>query len=121
MSSLTALQRLSIGMTSWHLAAGELCGIQQLPQLTSLQLSCDCLDRPGFHTQVTTSISNWTCLTTLILEECEVQPEALRGLTQLQVLTLDFCRTAAAPDQLLHAVAQLQQLVQLQFMTNSNS
>jgi Leucine-rich repeat (LRR) protein len=118
MGSLTALQRMLIGMTAWHLAASDICGIQQLPELTSLQVSCHRLD---FHTGVTASISNWTCLTALILHKCAVAPEALQGLTQLQVLTLEFCRTAAAPEELLHAVAQLQQLVELQVSTNKDS
>jgi hypothetical protein len=114
LSSLTALQQLSVHCCG-NLDADHLWGLQQLSQLTGLQL-----DARGLFFN-TTSTQSWACLTalqSLALRCCSVQPEALAGLTQMRSL-LEHVQHLAAPEQLMNAVSQLSLLTQLTFQPGS--
>jgi hypothetical protein len=114
LSSLTALQQLSV--KSFYMKPGDLSGIKQLPQLTSLKIT-DLLCT--FESSDTHSWASMTALQSLTLRHCRVDLRALRGLTQLQALSLvgikgDF---RAKIGRIISAVTQFPQLTELYFST----
>jgi hypothetical protein len=117
LSSLTALQQLAVHFDTVGQAIdglSGLSGVQQLSQLTGLKLA-------GSHFEFGTSNTlNWlrlTALKSLTLRECQVQPEALSKLTQLQALGLELVKARPVGDEShqrpLSAVAQLSMLTSL--------
>jgi hypothetical protein len=99
LGSLTALQKLVLDFCDFDDAygapenrqAGDLAGIQQLSQLTSLQLSSFSLDLSNDST-----LQRWahlSALERLDLDVSFVKPEALAALTQLRLLSVHaLCR-----------------------------
>jgi hypothetical protein len=85
LSSLTALQQLSVSASNSSLTAEHLSGMQYLEQLPSLQLQSDSM---SFDQRSTSSWTHLTALERLALEQCSVEPKALAHLPQLRSLSL---------------------------------
>jgi hypothetical protein len=113
LSCLTELQQLSVQIRTWNEAVSlsGLSGIQHLSNLTHLGLISQGLD---FCTNVTQAWTQLTALQSLTLAQCQVQPEVLAQMTQLQALDVGDLGGASLPD-LLGAVSQLSALTMLRW------
>lgn len=120
LSSLTALQQLSFESYDcyFELDAADFLGIQQLSQLTALEL------HSGPQLDLTTSdwANTWSSLTalrSLSLRSCKIPLEALTSHPQLQALSLKAVSSGDGPllesslEDLLLTVSQLSLLTEL--------
>jgi hypothetical protein len=110
LSSLTALRDLTVGCNDYRAAVSsdDLSGLQRLPLLTRLSLSCHGMP---FSTASTRS---WglTALEAVSLSGCTMQPDALAAFTQLRALSLQDILTEGC-EALLLAVSLLPHLTEL--------
>jgi hypothetical protein len=121
LSCLTALQGLTVlhlqGITRLGRRGVVLPGMQHLSSITSLELGQGYFD---ISTTVTRIWAFATRLQRLALSYCEVQPEALAALTQLQALSFYLVHVVGgmspeSPEALLLAVSKLSMLTELQW------